>query len=301
MPSFTKTQMLDEFRTIALYEADHILMLRGAEIAATVIGFALDDEGEYLDRPASLVDLQLFPITSAFERGYDFAFRPSFINSLGLHEVQDLLTFMQATPKAGGIKSGAGTHLFMTPDGFCQTVADAAFARWKLEYEPGSGNFTARELALLAEMTEGAVRNAMSDKQEKSENKLHAIPGTKNPVLVEHAEAARWLRGRRGFVPTPDRPRDDRFLAEHLANIRSVTALGDLLRIRLLATFRSLQIAAEKLRWSIATLDGWLIGTQTFDADQAEALARALDLDVALFLGKALEATFRRDHAQGAA
>jgi hypothetical protein len=38
-------------------------------------------------------------------------------------------------------------------------VADAASARWKLEWiADGTQTFTIRELALLANMTEGAVR-----------------------------------------------------------------------------------------------------------------------------------------------
>lgn len=136
---------------------------------------------------------------------------------------------------------------------------------------------------------------------DKSENKLQVIPGTKNPALVEHTEALRWLRGRRGFIPTPDRPRDDCFLTEHLAGIRSVVALGDLVRSRVLATYTSLQAAADALQWQTATLDDWLTGTQTFDTNEAKALAQVLELDPAPFLGKTLEVTFRRDSGGSAA
>lgn len=297
MTRFAKDQMLDELRTILLFEADHHLLTRGLEGAVEYIGFRPGEDGEYCHRNPSDVNLSRFRITAVFERGYDFAFRPSVLNTLEEHEVQDLTVFMLGTPRSGGILSGGETHQFMTSEGRCQAVADAAMARWKLECDPpgaGAHTFTTRELALLADMTEGAIRNALSD---KSESGLRALPGSRNPVEVEHAEAWRWLKGRRGFIPMPNRPRTDRFLLEQLQNIRSAEALGRLVRDRVLASFASVCDAADRLGWSATDLELWLNGDQEFEARRAQALADALDLDVPVFVGKALEVSLRRDLA----
>lgn len=298
MARFTKDEMRNELRTIFLFEADHILMGAGPNVARQFIGFDTGDAYEYCHLSPETVDLSRFQIAESFERGYDFAFCPSVLNTIGEHEVQNLITFMLGTPRAGGISSGGETHKFMTPDGLCQRVADTVHARWKLEWDPvgaGGHTFTTRELALLADMTEGAVRNALAD---KSENGLQAVPGTKNPVIIEHAEAHRWLLGRRGFIPWPDRPSSDRFLTEHLQNIQSSEALGQLIRQRINAAFGTTQNAEDKLGWAQTILSQWIAGTQIFDEKRARALAEALDFEAPLFVGKTLEVTLRRDLCQ---
>jgi len=295
MVRFTKEQMFNELRTIFLFEADHLLMGAGPEMARRFIGFDTGDEAEYCNHSPAEVDLSRFAISGKFDGGYEYAFRPSVMNTLGEEGVQDLHTFMLGTPRAGGISSGGETHSFMTPEGLCQMVCDTVHARWKLEWDPvwaGSHTFTTRELALLADMTEGAVRNALAD---KSENGLRAVPGSKNPVIVEHADAMRWLKGRRGFIPTPDRPSADRFLLEHLQNIQSSEALGHLVGMQLWAAFGSPEKAPAALGWNPAEVEGWVKGTQTFDVEQARSLAAALDFDIPLFVGKSLEVTLRRD------
>lgn len=293
---FTKEQMLDELRTIFLFEADHILLGHGLEMAQAFIGFEPGERGEYFDMDPSRVDLGRFDITPAFEAAYEFAFRPSLINQLLGDTVQDLIVFMVGTPQTGGIASGTMGHRFMTPEGYCQTTVDAAFARWKLEGrdEGGGGRFTVRELALLANMSEGAVRNALSD---KSEGGLRAIPGEK-PVLVDYDEAARWLRQRRGFIPSPTRARDDRFLADRIRNTVDAAELGRLIRSLAEEVEGRTAGLAMALGWfEEERLASWFDGTFAFDEADAVALARALDIDPALFAGKAYEVSLRRSLA----
>jgi hypothetical protein len=92
MGRFTKEQMLDELRTIFLFEADHVLISAGEARAEAFIGFPAGEDGEYLNEPPKKVDLGLFSsITGSFERGYEFAFNRSRLNNFGEHEVQDLL------------------------------------------------------------------------------------------------------------------------------------------------------------------------------------------------------------------
>lgn len=296
MARFTKQQMLDELRTIFLFEADHILLGAGEAVAKAFIGFGAGEAGEFCHRPSADVDLSRFQISTSFDRGYEYAFRPSILNSLGEGEVQDLSVFMLGTPKAGGIQSGGETHDFMTQNGLCQIIADTVHARWKLEWEtPGVHDFTTRELALLADMTEGAVRNALAD---KSDSGLVAIPGTKNPVMIEHAEAMRWLKGRRGFISSPERASEDRFLAEQLQNVQSAAALGHLIALRVRQVFGALDNASAKLGLQPTVLEAWSNGSQDFNEAQALQIACALDFETPLFVGKALEVTLRRSMPQ---
>jgi hypothetical protein len=290
---FSKVDMFNELRTIFLFEADHVLMGAGSEAAAAFIGFTVPDDGEYCHLPPEKVDLKRFQISGAFDRGYEFAFRPSVMNTLVEGEVQDLNVFMLGTPRAGGIDSGGETDRFMTSEGLCQMVADTVYARWRLERESlGAHTFTTRDLALLADMTEGGVRNALAD---KSEGGLRAIPGKKNPVIVEHAEALRWLKGRRGFVPSPSRASDDLFLSEQLQATQTAEGLGRIIGRRLWDSFGSPSKAAEALSWSLHDIETWQKGRQVFDMKQALQLAKAIDVDGPLFAGKALELTLRRD------
>jgi hypothetical protein len=294
MTRFQKEEMLDELRTIFLFEADHILMGAGEEAAENFIGIPVPEDRQYCFESPAKVDLRKFQITDMFVRGYDIAFFPSVLTAFDGSEFQDLNVFMQGIPHVGGRSAGGETHRFMTPDGYCQMVADAAFARWKLEWDESGTDihtFTTRELALLSNMTEGAVRNALAD---KTENGLRAIPGAK-PVSVEHNEALRWLTGRRGFIPSPRRPSEDRFLTEHLRDIRSSEALGKLIERQLWSAFGSPQQAPAAIGWTSDDVEQWCRGSFRFDESRARQLAQALDFDVPLFVGKALEVTLRRD------
>lgn len=296
MPKFEKDQMLEELSTILLFEADHILMGAGAAAAESFIGFRPSENGDYCFEDPKKVDLSRFNIAGSFDRGYDYAFNPSVDNDINENEVQDLNVFMLGTPRAGGIASGGETHRFMTPDGLCQTVSDTVFARWRLEWLDNGGDvFTTRELALLANMSEGAVRNALAD---KSDSGLRSVPGAKNPIVVEKGEALRWLLGRRGFVPMPERALFDRFLHEHLRDLDSSLALGRLIRRRILSVFGNQEKAATDLNWPPERIADWIEGRQTFDVSEAEYLALRLDLDAPLFTGKSLEVVMRRDRTE---
>jgi hypothetical protein len=289
---FTKTEMLDELKTIFLFEADHIASGTGNDQATAFIGFQSD---QYWKEDPSRVDLGRFIITSSFETAYDYAFRPSILDGFGTELLLDLNTFMLGTPRAGGQGGDGGeTHEFMTADGKCQTVVDAMWARAKLELSDYRDDLTTRELALLANMSEGAVRNALSD---KSENGLRAIPGSK-PVAVVHEDALRWLSGRRGFVPSPKQLIEDRPLHEHIENLKTAEGLGNIISRLLWSVFGSPDQAPAKLGWSAEQMQAWRDGTYRFDVETAAMLAKALDVDVPMFVGKALEVTLRRDLPQ---
>lgn len=112
------------------------------------------------------------------------------------------------------------------------------------------GDDARKVLALLANMSEGAVRNAMSD---RGEGGLRASPGSK-PVEVPFEEARRWLAGRRGFVASPRRLSENRAVFDRLATVRSATDLGDLVRRCLaLGTVRGEAMTNAERAWADET------------------------------------------------
>ncbi|TXN17219.1 hypothetical protein FV219_00905 [Methylobacterium sp. WL122] len=283
--------MLDELRAIFLFTADLVMLGAGSEAAKQFIGFdrydvALD---AYCDAPIGRVDLGRFTVTHRFEDAYEFAFRPSLFNKTGFDEISDLISFMHAVPRSGGVGASEVHHQYMTPEGLCHTTIDLAWARLCLDNPKSFDDrpLTTRQLALLANMSEGAVRNALAD---KGENGLRAIPGSK-PVAVEHEEARRWLKGRRGFVPSPDRVSEDFVVTERLSSLRTAKELGLLIH-------QCILIADPKAYKDLVEAnEAWMQGTFVFDPAAASELAAKLDLDVPLFVGKALEISLRRDAA----
>lgn len=122
---------------------------------------------------------------------------------------------------------------------------------------------------------------------DKSEGRLRAIPGSK-PVAVEFDEAKRWLAGRRSFIPWPERAADDRFLTRAIRDAETPKALGRL--IHQVAEFEPADKLAEKLGWKVQP---WFDGTFAFDVERAREIAKSSQLDVPMFVGKALEVTLR--------
>lgn len=289
MGQFTKEAMLDELRAIFLFTADLIMLGAGTEAAEQFIGLSYEKlpGDSFCHAPAEWVDLSRFPVVRRFEQAYEFAFRPSVLTDIGGDDIMDLMSFMLAAPRSGGVGCSEEHHAYMSPEGLCRTTVDLAWARWCLGgyQEAAHTTFTTRQLALLANMSEGAVRNALAD---KSENGLKAIPGSK-PVAVDLEEARRWLKGRRGFVPDPGRASEDPVVAERLAAVRTTEQFASLIRQCARVT--------EGLSYEdfIEANRSWTDGTFAFDPAAAQALATTLDLDGPLFTGKALEVSLRRD------
>lgn len=165
-------------------------------------------------------------------------------------------------------------------------VLDAASARAAIDGQEGtwSGDLSIRQVALLADITEGAVRNALSQTGAAS---LTAVPGAK-PVRISVDEARRWLPGRRGYLPTPTGPSDDPIMNERLRGFDRMEQLTDFISrhaARRIGSTEALGAAAA----------AWLDGSYTFDAAFARHIAEAIGADVPTFTGKALELALRRD------
>lgn len=281
-PPFPATELLDELRTILLFTADFLAMTRSAEAAATFIGF---DSEQYHSEPLSRVALDSFRIAPTMTVIYDYAFQVGEARHFNEDLLQDANIFIEGVPRVGGQDhQGGETHPYMTEDGTCRRAITTANARWKLE-SPTPSELSVRELALLANMTEGAVRNALA---------AAGIKAKGSRTFVDVAFAREWLAGRRSFVPTtcweytPD--------AAHL-DIRTARTVSDLsLALTRRAEQKGLSVAALATASTVVPerTAAWLTGTPDLDIATAVALATALDLDPALVAGRTVELLLRQ-------
>ena len=176
-------------------------------------------------------------------------------------------------------------------------VCDAVWARAAIDgFDEGlTTSLSTRQVALLADMTEGAVRNAMTQGGEAG---LKAIPKSK-PVRFDIDEARRWLAGRRGFVPTPTGPTDDPILNERLRMYDRMEQLTDFIDRHARRLHGGIDGLVVELGWSHAATKTWCNGTFTFDQAMAQQLGAALGADISTFSGKCLELSLRRDAREG--
>ena len=177
---------LAELKKILLYKADALNDAAGMSIAAAFIGTSLQDgEPAFASIDPQRVNLKRFPITNTFIDALTFTIHPYSRTLMKGEDVKKLKSFMREAPHVGVF---FGRHPLQRFEGLCRTIADAAYARWKLESDRRS-YFSVREVALLAETNESVVREAST---RKNGSRLMAFPGP-NSVQIEHAEAKRWL------------------------------------------------------------------------------------------------------------
>jgi hypothetical protein len=281
-PPFTIDAMRDELRTILLFTADFLAMACGPAVATGVTGFASE---QFHRESPERVDLARLAIGPVMDIVYDYAFQVGQADRFGADCLQDATVFMLGAPRAGGQGvEGGETHPYMEPDGLCQRAVDTARARWKLDDEGLEDELSVRELALLANMSEGAVRNALAAAGVKAKG---------SRTLVDVAFAKEWLADRRGFVPTtcwsygPDRAQLD------IRTAGSVEALCGALARRAEQKGLAPQSLAQSAGISEARASAWLAGRPDLDVATATALATALDLDPALVAGRTVELVLR--------
>lgn len=279
-PPITKDALLDELRTIFLFEADHLAMGKGSAAAEAFIGFA--SEQYYCEEPVR-VDLQGFRILGTVDAAYDYAFQVGAHYRFSEDQLQDFTVFLEGTPRVGGQGvDGGQTHPFMTPDGCCRRTLDAATARFRLD--EGDGELTVRHLALLANMTEGAVRNALA---------AAGIKATGSRTTVPIGIAAEWLKGRRGFVETKPWSPDAQALLVALKAAMHPHQIGSVVRQAMDAAHLTEEAVAARLGWATTDIAAWCAGGFGPEPDAAAALAATLDLDPPLFAGRVVETALR--------
>lgn len=303
---FTKETMLDEFKLIVLAIAGHVANIAGeprvpgaVDPAQAFIGFSSDErdlrgdepygaEEAYIDR----IDLRRFELTAYLDGAYDFAFQIEHYWSYDEVYEQRLRWLEAAVP----MTSASGTVLaFRDPKqrSPVRHVLKMAAARWWLEAEDHH-HIPIDDLALLAGMTEAAVRNAFSAEGIKPER-----PFANQPVGLYAVDARAWLAKRRGFVPTRTRQEQTEELRRQ--RINALLAARDLDRaLDEIAEARGIP-RAEFGRWLArraavddALVESLLSGSPMLDLDALERVARALDLDAPRFAATAVEVGLRK-------
>lgn len=156
------------------------------DAAAAFIGFPPDEPSmPYDETKWTDVDLDRFESKRLFDVAYDYAFQVGDPTRYGPEEWTDL-SFLLDSYVTGYVMMNSP----MADGGsVIRQVGDMAHARWLLDNEP-AGTLSTRHLALLAQMEESAVRNAL------------AKMGRSARGGIDNAVARDWLNGRRGFVPT---------------------------------------------------------------------------------------------------
>ena len=190
---------------------------------------------------------------------------------------QDLQEFIRGANPSGS--DGNGSPL-ADPGVMCRRAADTAFGRWKL----GNGHDLAvRELSLLAQMTEPAVRNSLSKER-------IAIGKTG----VENATAQAWLGQRRDFVPTrtEEAARDNwvaqsRFLLDQREFGEAFT--------RIMSGVPLTAAALAKAGVGRKFIDALKAGRPLPDVEKLNRVGLALELDAAHFAGSAVRASLQAE------
>lgn len=269
-----------ELAASLIVQARHIVLVTDSpEKGETFLGCDPDDA-----RP-DRIDLSRFPVAAQIEALHAYAFAPTgddLYDVNALHGIAHVLSGLPREDWDGSVHGFPGQgHPSAMSD-----VLDAACARAAIDGQEGTwtDDLSVRQLALLADMTEGAVRNAISQGGAAG---LTAVPGTK-PVRISLDEARRWLPGRRGFRPTPTGPSDDPVMNERLRAFARMEQFTDFVARHATRRLGS----AEALGPDAA---GWLDGSYIFDAAAAGRVADAIGADRPTFVGKALELALRRD------
>ncbi|MFA1624676.1 hypothetical protein ACDY96_18220 [Rhizobium mongolense] len=125
-----------------------------------------------------------FDVTRNLNVAYDYAFQTGAHWIFGLDEDFEIAAFGQGVNYCSFEGAVSPYHY---DDSKVRHVVDMALGRFKLERED---DLTIRELALLAGMTEAAVRNSLSKESIETQGK---------PAKVSSDIAVMWLQGRRGF------------------------------------------------------------------------------------------------------
>lgn len=185
---FTLDEVLDELRMLLWVTASQIALTGKAGAVEAFV--PADFEFGMSERPGSEVpriDLEDYDITRTVRDAYDFAFQINDPGRFSGDDWGDLLAFVQGSARSSW--SGE-TSPVLREDSKLLHVADMVNGRVHLMTGDA---LSIRELALLARMTESAVRSALSTEGIKTEGR---------PASLTAEIAAKWLPGRRGFVPT---------------------------------------------------------------------------------------------------
>ncbi len=278
-PPFTKDEFAAEVREQLYIQASQISHACSDDAATAFLGFPCEFSagGCMNDKDVARIDLPRFPAWNYLGKAFDFAFQVG--NSW--HYDEDTNIDVVALANGMSISAISGElSPYMVPTSKCRHVIDLAIGRFYLE-AGSSQSLTVRQLALLADMSEAAVRNSLSAEK------------LKTPVDADVALV--WLRGRKGFVPTKaEENREASWLAHtrsYLAAPRFNYGLAAIIRERGLSVEEVSEQSGVALPVLLDLLDGPVDLPALSDLTRLGAF---LKLDVPHFVGQAMELALRK-------
>lgn len=229
---FTLDEVLDELRQVIWCTAAHVAVLGYHREAVTMVGGQEDadfvDEYSAAEHFMGKLDVSGLDMTGRLARAYDFAFQVGDPLALDGSEWLDLEALSLRSVR--GDWSGGFSPL-LRDESKLMHVCDMTHGRMMLMTD---GALTIRHLSLLANMTEAAVRSALSSEGIKTEGRPASLP---NDV------AEKWLAGRRGFVPTsPGRAAADFATAQELLAGHPFPQAFQALMIKSMCTIETLSL-----------------------------------------------------------
>lgn len=287
---FTRDEIIYETRraTVALASMIYHYGTNSASYAAaTYLGVELPsyEYQDLKDADLDLIPIERHDIYRVVMTAYDYAYQvgtapPSeVVIDETAHEAAGILSgFPQSDFNGDG--SPIGT---LNPQKLRQ-VLDTFFARYSLEK---GGGQSVRDLALLANMSEAAVRSSLSTEGLKANTRSKDGPGE-----VPYSDAIAWLMGRRGFIPTQG-VNHESDLADTACALFTASNLD--FNSALQKTMRAANLDVDALSIKANVSAGWLKElltkeqTAELDLNGLQSVAAALLAPIPLFVGKAVQ------------
>jgi hypothetical protein len=204
MRTFTREEMHQELREILSISALNIGVLKSESAAVAYLETSremdLASSAPLSPNEIAKIDLSKFAATEWLDNAYRMVFEPTSSDDLAWGP--DYCYFDWILHAIPSTDRDGGTPPCLRNDGKI---------RWLLEYATvlsraldiacfhSTGSFTVKDMSLLANMSEGAIRNALSSKKDF----LSAGSAPEGGVRIERDVAFRWWAGRRSFRPRP--------------------------------------------------------------------------------------------------
>lgn len=285
---FSKEEMFAELRYLLLIEAGRIDLMRGAPATEAFIGFPyeVDEyEAKYPDSDLKRINLGDFELTRNFDLAYDYAFQRGKWSHFDEVIEQRLRSVTHGFPEFGPEGEQNPYH---SENSKCRHVAEMATARYHLAHYEASA--TIRDLALLANMSEAAVRNSLSAENVKPEGK---------PARVDKETALKWLGGRRGYIQNRDEAARGETAEQRTSRIFGGVTFQNAMRHavfekKLDETGKSAAEAiAKNSGVELSFVQKLMDGKPVIDIDHFCLVAQTLNLDAPKFAAYAVEQALR--------
>lgn len=273
---FGKDEMFAELKVALLIQANQIAHVGRRDYAVAFIGFETDSVEPYCEDDPEKVDLSRFHATGYLDQAYDYAFQVGQYWDFDADNAQRLHEFIHgANPRS----TRGDPSPLAALDSLCRRTADMAYARWKLTFD---GPLSIRELALLADMKESAVRNSLSKERIAVED-----------GHVDGLVAAKWLSERRDFIPT----RTDDGKKERWATYARSLLQSDPLPQAFQRLLKGCELSETELAIEARVSEDFIgriaAGAPSCDIAALRRVAEVLNLDAPHFVGIAVETALR--------